>query len=332
MKPSEVLQQQLSGFREDYQQLKEQIAKILVGHESATEAVLTALLAGGHVLLEGPPGVGKTLLGRTLAEVFELDYRRIQFTSDMMPADITGTYIVMESQGRRKFEFQEGPIFTNLLLADEINRATPKTQAALLEAMDERTVTMANEVYELPTPFFVVATQSSDGSEGTFPLPENQLDRFFALVHLSMPNLDDLETIFQRSADADPPKIDRSINADRVAEMAHVVRQVSIADDIRRYSARIIWATHATKAKDGTLASRFVQRGVGPRGGQAMIMAAKVRAILDDRTYVAREDIVDVGGWTLSHRLALNFDGHAEGIDSRDIIQETLDTVKRTES
>jgi MoxR-like ATPase len=315
-------------FQADFQRLREAIGQVVIGQQEVLELTLAALFGGGHVLLEGPPGVGKTLLGRTLAHLLDVAYRRIQFTSDLMPSDIIGTYIVMESQGRRRFEFQQGPIFTNLLLADEINRATPKTQAALFEALEEGSLSVANEVYELPTPFFAIATQSLGDIEGTFPVPETQLDRFFFQLNMAAPTGSDLETILRRTTGPEPKTAATILNDKQVAQMTRLARQITVAPELVSYVARLVAATdpHGGAAPSST--RRLVLRGASPRAGLAMLRAGQVLAAADGRSQVAREDLQRVALPALRHRVSLNFEGHAEeaGIDG--IINEILTAVK----
>jgi MoxR-like ATPase len=314
-------------FHTDYNKLQRALAGVFVGPSEVIELTLAAFLGGGHVLLEGPPGVGKTLLGRTLAGLLDVQYRRIQFTSDLMPADIIGTYIVMEAQGRRRFEFQRGPIFTNLLLADEINRATPKTQAALFEALEERALTVANERYELPAPFFAVATQSLGDIEGTFPVPETQRDRFFFQLSLPSPTPQDLGTILGRIAApaAAPAKV---LSGERITEMQQAVRGVVVPAEVLQYAVQLVAATRPDDRAAPESTRRLVLRGASLRAGQAMLQAGKVLAAVAGRTQLTRDDVRRVALPALRHRIALNFEGHAAeaGIDA--IIQDILDAVR----
>ena len=320
------LKRELSQFATDFAALRQALAEVMVGHAEAIELTLAAMVAGGHVLLDGPPGVGKTLLGRTLAQLLDVKYRRIQFTSDLMPADVIGTYVVMESQGRRRFEFQQGPIFTNLLLADEINRATPKTQAALFEALEERSLTVANETYELPAPFFTLATQSLSDIEGTFPVPETQLDRFFFKLTLPTPTGDELETVLQRGTEAQAKSVKRIVDAKRIVAMSQLARSVTVPPEVLEYVARLVTATHPGQDTAPESTRRFVLRGQ-PRAGQAMILTAKVLAAVAGRTQISRDDVRRVALPALRHRITLSFEGHAQeaGIDG--IVTEILRAV-----
>jgi len=321
------LQEQLQVFREDFESLREQIGRVIVGQQETIDATLTALIGGGHVLLEGVPGLGKTLLVRTLADALDLEFRRLQFTPDLMPADVIGTYIVLESHGRRKFEFQQGPIFTNVLLADEVNRATPKTQSALLESLGEGAVTVANKTYELPEPFFAMATQSQSETEGTFPLPQTQLDRFFYKLRLPFPSNDEMAEILERSTEATVPVARKTLDGKRVLQMMQLARQVTIAPEVRDYAIALLMATHPGQERATAMVKQFVAQGSSPRGAQTMILAAKIRAILDRRVHVAEEDLRAVALPALRHRLTLNFEGHAEQIDPDGILEEILQAV-----
>jgi len=321
------LKQELAQFAKDFDALRQALAEVLVGHAEAIELTLAALVAGGHVLLDGPPGVGKTLLGRTLAQLLDVKYRRIQFTSDLMPADVIGTYVVMESQGRRRFEFQQGPVFTNLLLADEINRATPKTQAALFEALEERALTVANESYELPAPFFTLATQSLGEIEGTFPVPEAQLDRFFFKLTLPTPTGGELETVLQRGTEAQAAPVKRILDGKRIVAMSQTARRVAVPTDVLSHVANLVTATHPTAATAPESTRRFVLRGASPRAGQAMILAAKVLAAVAGRIQLTRDDVRRVALPALRHRITLSFEGHAQEAGVDGIVTDILRSV-----
>lgn len=331
MNQPEQMKQDLDRFRTDFETLRNEIAKVIVGQEDIVEGTLTALIAGGHVLLEGVPGLGKTLLVRTLSDALHLKFQRIQFTPDLMPADLIGTNVVMETpEGGRKFEFQRGPVFANVLLADEINRATPKTQSALLEAMQEHSVTVAGQTFKLPEPFFVLATQNPLEMEGTYPLPEAQLDRFFFKLLVKFPSSNEMESILDRTTEVNQPSAQPVLAGDRILEMSRLVRQIPIADEVRRLGIGIVLATHPENALAAPLAKRFVRYGSSPRGAQAIILAAKLRAILDKRYHVSREDLRAVAPAALRHRLILNFEGQAEGIQADTVIQDVLKSVKET--
>jgi MoxR-like ATPase len=292
--------------------------------------VLTALFAGGHVLLEGVPGLGKTLLVRTLGQILQLKYSRIQFTPDLMPADIIGTTIVSEDlDGRRTLRFQTGPVFANLVLADEINRATPKTQSALLEAMQEQTVSVGESTRPLPRPFFVLATQNPLEMEGTYPLPEAQLDRFLFKVNVPFPRHADLEQILNRTIRPDSseqPEV--TADADDVLRMLRVAREVVIAPQLVTYATRLVLATHPAESSAPPVVRQYVRHGASPRGLQALVAAAQVRALLEDRFNVSRDDLQEVALPALRHRLILGFEAQADGITADRIVSDVVSDVQ----
>ena len=323
-------QQHIEAFQRDTDRIVEQVSGVIVGHVEVVDQTLTCLLTGGHALLEGVPGLGKTLLVRTLAGAVDLSFSRIQFTPDLMPADITGTTILeADAEGGKRFRFQEGPIFANLVLADEINRATPKTQSAVLEAMQEQTVSVARTTHELPAPFMVLATQNPLEMEGTYPLPEAQLDRFMLKVLLRSPDVGELSEILTRTTTGELSAPQTVASAERLLEMRQVVRQVPIATPVTDYVSRVVLATHPTDDAPA-IARKYIRYGASPRGGQAMVLAAKVRALREGRANVAFEDIAAVAPAALRHRLILSFEGQADGADPDDIIQQILaDTPRR---
>jgi MoxR-like ATPase len=329
MSDSEAIRAQLDQFRADFRRLREEIGKVIVGQDEIVEGTLTALIAGGHVLLEGVPGLGKTLLVRTLADALHLKFQRIQFTPDLMPADLIGTNVVLQTpEGGRKFEFQRGPVFANVLLADEINRATPKTQSALLESMQEHSVTVAGQTYKLPEPFFVMATQNPLEMEGTYPLPEAQLDRFFFKLLVRYPRFEEIETILDRTTEAAKPTAAPIFDGERILALSELARQIPIAAEVRRYGIAIVMATHPDNELAAPMTKQYVRFGSSPRGAQAIILAAKLRAILDGRYHVAREDIRAVAPAALRHRLILNFEGQAENIQTDQVIANVLQAVR----
>lgn len=325
---SEQVEQKHEEFRQTFLKIQEEVSKRIVGQKEIIEGVLICLMTGGHALLEGVPGLGKTLLIRTLQEVLDLEFQRIQFTPDLMPADIVGTTIVAEDEDRRKFfEFQPGPIFANLVLADEINRATPKTQSALLEAMQEKSVTVAGQQRKLDLPFLVMATQNPLEMEGTYPLPEAQLDRFFFKLKVEYPTIDELDIIMERTTKREMPSVDKVCDGKLINELELIVRDIIVAEDVRRYALRIVFGTHPEADDAPELTKKYVRYGSSPRGAQALILASKVRAILDGRYNVAREDIQAVALPSLRHRLILSFEGEAEGIDPDGIVQHLLEEI-----
>lgn len=319
---------QIAKFREIYTALKREIGKVIVGHEPIVDNTLIALMAGGHVLLEGVPGLGKTLLVRTLGEVLDLTFSRIQFTPDLMPADIMGTNLVMEApDGRRMFEFQHGPIFAHLILADEINRATPKTQSALLEAMQEHSVTAGGEVRRLAEPFFVLATQNPIDQEGTYPLPEAQLDRFFFKLLVGYPTAAELTEVLNRTTETAQATVNRVVSREGLIELQQLVRQVPAASHVKDYAVRLVLATHPKTNTAVPIANQFLRYGSSPRGAQALILAGKVRALAQGRFNVSFDDIRAVALPALRHRLILNFEAEAEGITTDRIIEQVLSEV-----
>ena len=309
-------------FRTTTTALKNEIQKIIVGQEAVIDFILTAMLAGGHSLLEGVPGLGKTLLIRTLGRIFQLQFKRIQFVPDLMPADITGTMILDQVGNERALRFEPGPIFANLILADEINRASPKTQAALLEAMQERTVTVGQTTYALPQPFFVLATQNPLEMEGTYPLPEAQLDRFLFKIEVPFPSADELTTILMRTTGRDEQTLKPILDGGEMLALQQLVKQVPIPSNVMAHISQIIVETHP-KHSSTPLVKQYVRYGSSPRGGQALALGAKVQALLQGRYNVSFEDVARVAEVSLRHRLILNFEAQAQGISADEII-ETL--------
>jgi len=325
---SASIEARAEGFARDFAALRDAVARVIVGHNEVIEGVLTSLYAGGHCLLEGVPGLGKTLLVRSLAEALSLAFARVQFTPDLMPADIIGTNLISEDDsGRRTFRFQPGPLFANLVLADEVNRATPKTQSALLEAMQERTATVGRTTHPLPAPFFVLATQNPIEMEGTYPLPEAQLDRFFLKLLVRYSNREEMNQILERTTESAAPRVEKVLDGARVLDGQELARQVLAAPHVRDYAARLVLATHPGGEFAVEMANRFVRYGASPRGAQALVLAGKVRALASGRYNVAFEDIRHFAPPALRHRLILNFEGEAEGITPDRIIDQVVERV-----
>ncbi|MEW6401095.1 MAG: MoxR family ATPase [Chloroflexota bacterium] len=314
-------------FRERAKKIETEVGKVIVGQTDVIRHVLVSILAGGHVLLEGVPGLGKTMLIRTLAQALDLKFSRIQFTPDLMPADILGTEILSDQDGRREFRFRPGPIFANLVLADEINRATPKTQSALLEAMQESSITVAERTHQLDEPFFVLATQNPLEMEGTYPLPEAQLDRFFFKVNVALPQVQEMVEIFERTTGKDVPAASPVASGADIVKMRELAREVPIASHVREYIATLVLATHPEDIQATPLVKKYVRYGASPRGGQALVLGAKVTALLAGRYNVAFDDIHQIAPAALRHRLILNFDGLAEGVRPDDVIGELVSEV-----
>jgi len=311
-------------FVEYANRVESEVGRVIVGQGEVVRHVLVSILAGGHVLLEGVPGLGKTMLIRTLGQALDLKFSRIQFTPDLMPADIVGTEILSDEDGRREFRFRQGPLFANLVLADEINRATPKTQSALLEAMQEASVTVAQQTYQLEQPFFVMATQNPLEMEGTYPLPEAQLDRFFFKVNVDLPNVSEMVEILDRTTGKESPAANKAVSGADIVEMRALARTVPIASHVKEYIAKLMIATHPEDPNASPLVKKYVRYGVSPRGGQALVLGSKVTALMAGRYNVAFEDVHAVAKASLRHRLLLNFDGLAEGIHPDTVVDELV--------
>lgn len=319
-------------FQEQFSTLKNELGKVIVGQHEVVENALVAVAAGGHALLEGVPGLGKTLLVRALSQTLSLNFSRIQFTPDLMPADVTGTNILSELEGgQRSFSFRPGPVFTNILLADEINRATPKTQSALLEAMQESSVTVAGKRHPIEPPFWVLATQNPIEQEGTYPLPEAQLDRFFFKILVTYPSLEDLREIVDRTTGIETPQPQAVADKETLMKMQRIVREVRVAENVEDYALKLIVATHPGSPYAAADTQRYIRYGSSPRGAQSLILASKVFALLDGRYNVSREDVQRAAKPALRHRILLNFEAEADGIDSDQIIERLMDHVKRAE-
>jgi len=322
------IQQRAEQFVRRYQAVREQIGRVIVGHDEIVHGVLTCLFVGGHCLLEGVPGLGKTLLVRTLSKTLDLNFNRIQFTPDLMPADILGTNMVMEApDGKRFFEFQKGPVFTQILLADEINRATPKTQSAMLETMQEGTITVAGKRYTLEQPFFVLATQNPIEQEGTYPLPEAQLDRFLFKLVVGYSTRNELNTIIERTTKNEFAEPNKVMDGAEILQWRQLVREVILAKHLQDYIVRLVLATHPNGAMAAPATNQYLRWGSSPRGAQTLALTAKVRALLDGRYNVSFDDVRRVFLPTMRHRVILNFEAQAEGMDPDNVLLEILKAV-----
>jgi len=316
-------------FQKDLAAVRAEVGRVIVGHQAVVDGVLTCLLAGGHALLEGVPGLGKTMLVRTLGRALDLQFSRVQFTPDLMPSDILGTQMIAEDEkGGKRFEFQRGPIFANLVLADEINRATPKTQSALLEAMQEQSVTIARKTYALDQPFFVLATQNPLEMEGTYPLPEAQLDRFFFKLHVPFPKREDLHAILDRTTGGGEAEVKAVLGRERILELRALTREVPVARSVQDYAIRLVLATHPDQEGATASVKRYVRFGASPRGAQAILLAAKIRAVMDGRFSASADDVKASAPPALRHRMILNFEGEAEGVRTDAVLEEILGSVK----
>ncbi len=311
-------------FAEMALRIEAEVGRFIVGQQQLVRQTLISLIAGSHALLEGVPGLGKTMLVRTMADALDLGFSRIQFTPDLMPADIIGTNIIVEEGGERRFRFQQGPIFGNLILADEINRATPKTQSALLEAMQEHRVTVAKQQYTLSEPFFVLATQNPLEMEGTYPLPEAQLDRFFFKIDVPFPSEEDLIAIMERTTGTDTPAVGKAATGADVLAMQRLARDVPIASHVMAYAIRLLRGTHPETERVPEIVKTYVRYGASPRGAQAIVLGAKIHALLDGRFNVAYGDVQAVAAPALRHRVILNFEGEAEGISTDSVVRSII--------
>lgn len=317
--------EQAERSRQVIEAISEQIGKVIVGQQEVTQQMLWCILAGGHALLEGIPGLGKTMLVRTTADTLDLSFSRIQFTPDLMPSDITGTNVIQFGlQGGTAYQFQPGPIFGHIVLADEINRATPKTQSALLEAMQEKTVTIGSVTHQLPEPFFVLATQNPLENEGTYPLPEAQLDRFLLKINVTYPTKEELKEIVRRTTSASQPRAEKTVDADTLMEIQASAKHILLADDVLDYAVRLVMLTHPEEEHSPESVKRYVRYGSGPRGLQALISTAKVRALSKGRLNVSVKDIDTVAIPALRHRIFLNFEGQAGTTSTDNIIRDIL--------
>ncbi len=320
---------QIEEAVERFERLRTEIEKVIVGQREVVEQLLWCIVAGGHALLEGIPGLGKTMLVRTVADALDLRFSRIQFTPDLMPSDITGTQLVeFGTQGQTSYRFQAGPIFGHLVLADEINRATPKTQSALLEAMQERTVTAGGETHALPSPFFVLATQNPVEQEGTYPLPEAQLDRFLLKIHVTYPNREELKEIIRRTTSAESVQASRVADADMLLTLQGYAKEVLVSEEVLDAAIRLLMMTHPAEPDAPEPVRRYVRFGAGPRGLQAMIAVAKVKALLAGRLHVSWQDIREVAPSALRHRLVLGYEGLASGVAADEIVSSLLEAAE----
>ncbi len=318
-------------FRSDLDRVRAEVGKMIVGQEEILDGVLICLIAGGHALLEGVPGLGKTMLVRSVSEALHLDFHRVQFTPDLMPSDILGTTIIAEDEaGHKEFQFRPGPVFANIVLADEVNRATPKTQSALLEVMQEHSVTIGKTTHHLEQPYFVLATQNPLEMEGTYPLPEAQLDRFLFKLQVEFPSREELHAILDRTTGGNKPTLETVIDGPRILELRALARDVPVARHVQDYAIRILEGTHPDREGAPEMVQRFVRFGASPRGAQACLLAAKIQALMDGRFAVGADDVRAVAKPALRHRMILNFEGEAEGVRTDAILDRILETTKET--
>lgn len=324
----EINEQAIKEVSEKIKRCEEEISRGIIGQKDTIRNVLIAIFAGGNVLLEGMPGMGKTQLVKTIGKVLDLNFSRIQFTPDLMPADVVGTNIVVKENDNTVFKFEKGPVFTNLLLADEINRATPKTQSALLEAMGEKTVTVGKTTYEMPKPFMVLATQNPIEQEGTYPLPEAQLDRFLFKLNVEFPSLEELKDIMDLTLSNTKLKLNNVLEGREIIILRNIIKEVKIAEPVKEYALKLILATHPELDSGADIAKRYLEAGAGPRAAQGIIAGAKVRAVMEGRVNVAFEDIKELAYPVLRHRIILNFDAIAEGLNEEAIISKILEDLK----
>jgi len=333
MDETERAQKSVERFQKQVGVLREEIGRVIVGNRGVVDGVLTCMLAGSHALLEGVPGLGKTMLVRTLAEAVGLDFSRIQFTPDLMPADIIGTTVIEETAtGAQRFEFRKGPVFANIVLADEVNRATPKTQSALLEAMQEHRVTVGTKTYQIEEPYFVMATQNPLEMEGTYPLPEAQLDRFFFKLQVPFPNREELHAIIDRTTTTHHVEVKPVVSRADILEMQEIARSVPVARSVQDYAIRVLEATHPDHSEATEKVRRFARTGASPRGAQAMLLASKIRALLEGRFAPSIDDVRTVSVPALRHRILLNFEGEAEGISTDAVIDEILQEIPESKA
>jgi len=315
-------------FIERFNTIRSEVSKFIVGQEQLIEDVLLAIMCGGHVLLEGVPGLGKTALVHSISEALHLKFQRIQFTPDLLPADIVGTQVLIERDGSKVLEFAPGPVFCNILLADEINRATPKTQSALLETMQEKSVTVAGQTHPLDKPFFVLATQNPIEQDGTYPLPEAQLDRFFFKLIVEMPSHDDFAEILNRTGGNSQPQVSPVASGEEILQMGATLRNTPIDETVQHYLIQVVRATHPESEDAPAAVKRFVRHGASPRGAQAMLAASRARALLHGRFHVSRDDVSAVAIPALRHRMILSFEGEADGMRTDDVIRDVLKSME----
>ena len=324
----EINEQSIIEVSKKIKRCEEEISKGIIGQKDTIRNVLIAIFAEGNVLLEGMPGMGKTQLVKTIGKVLDLNFSRIQFTPDLMPADVVGTNIVVKENDNTLFKFEKGAVFTNLLLADEINRATPKTQSALLEAMGEKTVTVGKTTYEMPKPFMVLATQNPIEQEGTYPLPEAQLDRFLFKLNVEFPTLDELKEIMDLTLTNKALELTNVLEGNEIIELRNIIKEIKIAEPVKEYALKLILATHPELENGADIAKRYVEAGAGPRAAQGIIAGAKVRAVMEGRLNVSFEDIKELAYPVLRHRIILNFDAITEGLNEEAIISKILEDLK----